>query len=156
MAGTDLTKTRQVAQRFWAKVQKSDGCWLWTGYVDVLGYGIFRFQGGPKKAHRVAWILSNGPIPAGKHCLHGCDVRRCVNVHHLFLGSHQENMADRDAKGRQWDRRGEKHPSAKLTQSDVIAIRASKGVPLRVLAEQHGVSLACVDAIRCRHTWKHV
>lgn len=56
---------------------------------------------GAQRAHRIAWYLSFGPIPPGLCVLHKCDVMRCVRHDHLFLGTHADNSADRDAKGRQ-------------------------------------------------------
>jgi len=91
-----------VAPRFWAKVAKSDGCWLWTGARASNGYGSFRFADRPcaTAAHRAAWELACGPIPHGMHVLHRCDNPPCVNPAHLFLGTHLENVRDREAKGR--------------------------------------------------------
>ncbi len=51
-------------------------------------------------AHRIAWKLAGKKIPKGKHVLHKCDNRRCVNVDHMFLGDQALNMADKKAKGR--------------------------------------------------------
>ncbi len=50
--------------RFWAKVRKGRGCWLWTGTRDGRGYGRIKIDGRPRAAHRVAWTLTRGPIPA--------------------------------------------------------------------------------------------
>jgi hypothetical protein len=104
------------ADRFWAKVHKSDGCWLWTAGLDHRGYGRFRTKTTTRGAHRVAWELVNGghpcvrgPLPQKIFACHRCDVnytpddwtwRRCVRPDHLFLGDHDANMADMVAKGR--------------------------------------------------------
>lgn len=75
------------------------GCWLWIGVDDGdTGYGRF----GPRQhqAHRVSWLLYRGPIPAGLFVLHRCDVPRCVNPTHLFLGTQTDNVRDCIAKGR--------------------------------------------------------
>ena len=93
--------------RFWAKVELTlDGCWLWTGSktgpgpYTTGGYGTVYWRGEYLLAHRVMWELANGPIPEGMHVLHRCDVRNCVRPDHLFLGTHQDNMADMARKGR--------------------------------------------------------
>src|SRR5688500_2653189 len=86
--------------RFWPKVQKSDGCWEWTGAKQPAGYGNFYFRGVVQLAHRVAWELANGPVAVGQHVLHRCDNPRCVRIEHLFLGTHADNMRDMLSKGR--------------------------------------------------------
>ena len=75
------------------------GCTLWIGAV-VRGYGSCSFRGRSCRAHRVAWILANGEIPAGMCVLHRCDNPSCVNVAHLRLGTQYANMQDMIAKGR--------------------------------------------------------
>ena len=94
-----------ITERFWSKVEKGDGCWLWRGAIGSHGrYGQFNVVNRSRPSHRVAWELVNGPIPAGLYVLHRCDVGLCVNPAHLFLGTQKDNMADMMAKGRQWSR----------------------------------------------------
>lgn len=91
--------------RFWRRVKKGDGCWLWEGaWSKKTGYGSFRV--GTKHtdptngAHRVAWELQHGSIQKGMEVLHRCDNRLCVRPDHLFLGTQQDNIDDMYAKGR--------------------------------------------------------
>jgi hypothetical protein len=86
--------SQALADRFWSRVNKSDGCWLWTAGRRKNGYGDFTLP--PKRsalAHRVAYELTNGPIPDGLHLDHLCRVRHCVNPAHLEPVTAAENKA---------------------------------------------------------------
>lgn len=83
-------------KRFWAKVEKSDGCWLWTGALTHDGYGRFRLPGGHAMAHRWAYEQTIGPVPEGLVLDHvrarGCTNRNCVRPDHLEPVTEQENL----------------------------------------------------------------
>jgi hypothetical protein len=135
------------AERFFRAVKKIDsGCWEWQGGLDQKGYGNFnvsvnepserRIKQHHHKAHRFSWFLKNGDIPDGMMICHRCDNPSCQNPEHYFLGTNNDNIADKVSKRRQstGDHRkmipkGSEHGSAKLIESDVVKIR-----DLRVIA----------------------
>ena len=87
-----LAEVNAVERRFWAKVDKTEGCWLWTAYVNRDGYGRVSFNQTMRLAHRVAYELLVGPIPSGLELDHLCRVPACVNPAHLEPVTHQENI----------------------------------------------------------------
>jgi hypothetical protein len=139
----------QSTRRFWLRVDKTDGCWLWRGYLDRGGYGQIRVNGVFYKAHRYAWQLAhNRPVPIGMLVCHACDNRRCVRWDHLFIGTCLDNMQDASRKGRMG-------VPQKLTAEDVRFIRSSKGVIRQSeLAERFGVSDGMVGHIQAGRKWK--
>lgn len=82
---------RRVADRFWAKVDKTGECWAWLAAKDRDGYGMFQYVGAPLRAHRVAYELTIGPIPAGLTLDHLCRNPSCVNPAHLEPVTNREN-----------------------------------------------------------------
>jgi hypothetical protein len=151
---SELDMQLQTARRVMGKVSVGQsGCWEWTAHKDANGYGGIGFSGKKKLAHRVMYELRNGPIPDGACVCHSCDNPACVNPDHLFLGSHAENMADMASKGRA--PKGETHVAAKLTEADVLAIRAETGTQQEIAAK-YGISTSQVSRIRLGQTWKHV
>ena len=92
------------------EVQKS-GCIEWIGYRDPKGYGRFSTGWGEVLAHRIAFIMHHGSIPDQLHVLHRCDNPPCINPHHLFAGTNQDNMTDKVTKGRSTSLFGEKNPN---------------------------------------------
>ena len=85
------------------KVDRKTGCWLWMRALKGCGYGHKWYDGKYQSAHRISWSIHRGPVPEGLFVLHKCDVMRCVNPAHLFLGTHQDNMDDQRRKGRRLD-----------------------------------------------------
>jgi hypothetical protein len=135
--------------------EPNSGCWLWLKSVDRYGYGQWtRYHGGRRvTAHRMAYEIHNGPLPAGACVCHRCDVRSCVRPDHLWLGTVAENNADKVDKGRQ--SRGEKSGLAKLTAEDVARIRAHPGSH-QDAADLFRVSQSLIWAVRSGRAWSHV
>ena len=142
--------------RFWPRVDRGDGCWLWTGAASHDGYGVIRAFGRQQRAHRVSWQLAHGEIQAEMEVLHRCDVPKCVRPDHLFLGTHADNMADMTAKGRRAV--GEHSGTAKLSTAAALEIfrRESAGESPTTLATEFGVSPGAVYFIAQKRSWRHV
>jgi hypothetical protein len=88
--------TGQDEARFWNRVERTEGCWLWRGTVMKIGYGAIRFGGRNRTAHRVSYELNVGPIPEGKQIDHACRNRLCVNPDHLRPltdGENKQNLS---------------------------------------------------------------
>lgn len=146
-----LHRHMSPGERFWCRVSKTDTCWLWIGKTDANGYGKLRINNQIVGAHRYSYMIHKGDIAEGLFVCHQCDNPSCVNPDHLFLGTAQDNNADRTRKGRSakgdksgsrlhpekvfrgpnhpW-RKGNKHyhqgaknGRAKLTEQDVRNIR---------------------------------
>ena len=79
--------------RFWAKVNKTDSCWLWTAHTNTKGYGMFHIDSKQSEtvSHRFSYELLKGKIPDGMVLDHLCRVRSCVNPDHLEIVTWKEN-----------------------------------------------------------------
>ena len=127
--------------RFFAHVDKSQDCWIWTGHKDKHGYGSLSYEGKHWKTHRLSYYLTHGSIPDGMGVLHKCDNPSCVNPDHLFVGTQSTNVADMKSKLR--CAYGEKSGTAKLTWQQASEIRqlyvpGKRGSAVS-LADQFGV-----------------
>lgn len=145
-----------VLERLLSKVKVDDatGCWNWTGCKLNTGYGQMWAYGRARSTHRLSYELHRSPLPEGVQLCHRCDNRACVNPDHLFIGTNAENMADKVAKGRQ--ARGVGIAQSKLTENDVIAIRAAKDISQTLIAEQFGVSSGLISLVLSKKIWRHV
>lgn len=168
-------------KRFWSKVdiRSKNECWEWTGNT-VDGYGHFALTHSKTvKAHRFSYELKHGQIPSGFMVLHRCDNRKCVNSNHLFLGTHTDNMKDRNAKNRQakGDRHGakihpekfrfshskgaplgSKNPRTHLTENDVIEIKRLLKTDMSQtdIGKKFGVTRFVIWKIKFGYAWQHI
>jgi hypothetical protein len=141
-----------------------DACWPWLGRCYQRGYGRFYHWYNDYRAHRVAYTLHVGELGELDAC-HICDNPPCVNWRHLFKGTTQDNTADKMRKGRHKPRRGprpkiwgEKNHQAKLTEQQVIEIRAkhSQGISDTKLAFEYNVSRALIYSVSHHRAWTHI
>jgi hypothetical protein len=149
--------------RFWSKVDRGapDECWEWRAYRMPNGYGQMGIGRKVFTAHRLAYCIGAG-VDVGAIAdwcvMHSCDNRACVNPAHLSLGTYLDNNRDMARKGRRVNLKGEAAGRAKLTEADVLAIRAARarGVPVLELAARYGVYHSQICNIALRKTWKHI
>ncbi len=151
---------RAAEQDFWSKVfipDNPNGCWMWLPKNSrVKGYGYISYQRKSYRVHRLSYELTYGPFDKKWMVLHLCGVRACVNPRHLYLGTAQDNSNDARDDGTRC--RGESHGLAKLTNDQVIAIRAGceLGESSTALAQKYGVARTTVRDIATRRFWKHL
>ncbi len=146
-----------LRERFDAKwmPEPYSGCWLWTGAIGSTGYGQLKIGHRAVTASRVSWELHRGEIPDNLCVLHHCDTRPCVNPDHLYLGDVAQNNKDARDRGQWYPLLGEKHGMSKLTEDDVLSIRASSETPT-ILSKRFNISTLTIWEIRTRKKWKHI
>ena len=150
---------RTMEERFWSLVSRSGGddCWHWNAYTHPGGYGMMQRsgRGTVDRAHRVSCEIHFGPIPAGFHVLHRCDVRNCVNPKHLFIGTNADNVADKVKKGRTARVRGTRNGLARLSDAQVIGHRClmDNGSAIKALSRQLSIPRSTLRHIMYRRTW---
>jgi len=134
------------------------GCWLHDGAEVGNGYASCTARSKSLRAHRWSYEKFVGPIPPGMMVRHKCDVPCCVNPHHLEIGTHNENMEDRQIRGR--TAFGARAGTAKLTDSHVIVIkdrlRAYRPGMYTALGAEFGVDRAVIARIHHGKAWRHV
>lgn len=145
----------KAKKRFYDRAfpEPNSGCWLWTGKLRKNGtntYGIGRYNGQDKLAHRVSYEIHYGPIPKGLVVRHKCNNSYCVNPEHLELGTHEENMKDMVASGR--SARGSKNANAKLSEKDVTFIFQSE-LELEELSKMFDMSVKYLKDIKRGKSW---
>lgn len=145
---------KSFEQRYIEKVALAGAneCWHWTGAADTcsIGYGRIWRNGRNEYAHRMAYELAFGPIPAGMQILHSCDCPSCQNPKHLMLGTQADNNADMHAK---------KRSRKSLTKAEVIEIDRldrEDGTSHARLARKFKVSETSIRRLLSGATWGHV
>ncbi|MBX3288397.1 MAG: HNH endonuclease [Acidobacteria bacterium] len=148
------SKRRKTAkERLYTRIHKTDGCWLWQGNRNTLGYGRVYYQGRMHQAHRLIYAIETGENLDGKVVRHYvCDNPPCCNPAHLRSGTHKDNMMDairhhRHAHG--------ETSYAKLTEQQVRQILKDTRTQNEI-AKSYGVGRKTIDHIKNRRTWKHI
>ena len=120
------------------------------GYIDADGYGGVTFNGRRMKSNQKAWIVAYGEIPKGMHVLHKCDNRSCINVEHLYIGTHTNNMRDRSVRNRT--------NLTSIKDDDVREMRRmrSSGSQLKQISECFNLGISTVHSIITYRTRKYV
>lgn len=159
-----------TAARFWSKVNK-DGptmahmttpCWVWTGAITSGGYGCFQLRNKKILAHRAS-LAMDGRHPGPMWGLHHCDNRRCVRPDHLYVGTSDDNIADKIRRGRQprgpdvHQNVGTSNAAARLTEDDVRWILSNAGhVYCTTMAKHLGVCVSTVRMVVRGDNWPHI
>ena len=135
----------------------ANGCRIWRAARTAKGYGKVNYKGKMFTVSRVLLAKKLGrDILPGMEACHTCDVPPCCTEDHLFEGTHGDNQVDMARKGRSLY--GERHNLAKLSDMQVLEIRAAwgRGHSRRHLAHQYGVSWGMIDRIVRRQNWTHL
>jgi len=145
--------------RYWAKIDKKgeDDCWIWTAATAGKGYGYIKLKQSSKHvyAHRASYMIHKGAIPEGALVLHSCDNPRCCNPKHLSIGSYGDNSQDMKSKGRHLY--GERNAEAKMTESQILAIRILlRDTSQHKIAKMFGISQGQVSRIKRGVRWAHL
>lgn len=156
-------KPAKPPRDFWASVDRTGDCWLWTGATNRDGYGVFYHGLRNHMAHRWAWTAAGGALASGDVLMHKCDTPACVRPSHCIIGTHRDNQLDKVAKRRHAI--GERVGNSRLTAADVRQIRASyrrqskpaaKDGNSSELARQFGVCESLIRKVATGKLWSHV
>lgn len=162
-----VLNSRQL-NNFWAKVSKTDSCWLWTGR-KLNGYGKVNINSNVYNAHRVSLVISgvlSNPSKKtlganGEIVMHLCDNRSCVNPVHLKVATQKENMNDAQQKGRKWcgENKGSGNGRAVLSEETVLWLKhmfANYSMNVSGLAKKLKIHPTQLYLIKNNKSWTHV
>lgn len=131
------------------------GCIIFRNRIATRdGYPIIKRDGIAQSYTRYLWAKVNGPIPHGLVLRHTCDNPACVNLNHLIIGTHADNVADRVKRGR--SAKGERNGRSKLTKESVIAIRQDTTRSKAELARRFNVDPKVIYNVKNNRTWKDI
>lgn len=130
-----------------------NGCWIWQRPLAGYGYGGIHVNGKHCKPHRISYEVFRGKFDQKMLVCHICDVRSCVNPHHLFIGTEKDNAID--AKNKNRTTRGEKHGCSKLKLKQVLKIinDYSSGVKVKDMAKTYSVAESTIHRILNGKKW---
>ncbi|WP_395393123.1 HNH endonuclease [Novosphingobium sp. BL-8A] len=133
-------------------------CWIWHGGTNEQGYGHFKVRQTTIRAHRWIYSYVYGLTQSDQVIRHKCDTPSCVNPLHLEVGTASENMRDMVARGRNSDRKGDRHPMAKIDAKQALEIRRLYDIGHRQsqIADTFGISRALVGKVVRRERWTHI
>lgn len=131
---------------------QTTGCWNWIKYRDRDGYGNIAVKSKPMQAHRASYQVFVGPLEPSLFICHTCDNPSCINPDHLYQGTHKQNQKDKQNRQRIV---GEKHPYAKLKDTDILKIRNSD-LSQEKLGKIYNVTQAHVGRIKRNLNWSHI
>jgi hypothetical protein len=143
--------------KLWNRTKRVGDCLEWQGCKNPGGYGLIQPKGRKLMGtHRLAYELTNGPIPDGMCVMHMCDKRDCIEPKHLKLGTYKDNSDDMVQKGR--SAKGDRVNTSKLTANQVLEIRRihKTGLSNRKLAKLFGVGESSIRLIIHRKSWIHI
>lgn len=156
--GVPVTLEERLSQ---FEIDESTGCHNWTGPIRGGargGYGNFSYKGKNYLAPMAYWKFLVGEVPHGLEVKHSCHNRLCVNIAHLSVGTHAENMEEMIEAGRNNQPKGEKHPGAKLTELDVQRIKEllAQGNRVCEIAKMYNMGWNAIDSIKTGKSWSHL
>jgi hypothetical protein len=147
-------------ERFWSKVEKTLDCWLYTGRLDINGYGVFDLADGTTQgAHRVSYRMACGEIPEGCIIGHLCNVRNCVNPKHLIAWPKGDDVRYMEQCGRGVHLSGAANGRASRTEDEIREIRHlydTKQMGCYNLAKKYAMSVQCLYNIVNRVSYQNV
>lgn len=152
--------TDKERERILSKINKTETCWLWMGYITKPrgrykgGYGQVMFRKKAWKAHRLVYTLLVGPIEHPLVIDHLCRVKNCVNPKHLEPVDRLTNIARGDSPGHI----GSKNHQSKLNETKVTEIikLIQSGETNTAIGKKYGMSNVLISKIKLKQSWTHV